>query len=176
MAKITARQLKKQLKMRSQEDLIDEIVLLFNKFDAVRNYYQFQLAGEPDEENIAKYKAAIRREFSTGRTPGPARLSVARKIVMDFKKVAPSDASLIDVMLAYVEAGVNFTRAFGDIDEPFYSSMESMYGRALELIVKAQLQEDFEIRCQKIVTDTSHMGWGFHDNLEDMYWNILHAE
>src|SRR5258707_2653483 len=126
MVKITVSQLKKHLKARSHEELIDEIVMLFNKFDGVRNYYQFELSGEPDEEIVARHKAAIQREFSTGRTPGPARLSVARKIVTDYKKIAPSEASLIDLMLVYVEAGVNYTPTFRDIDEPFYNSMEGM--------------------------------------------------
>jgi hypothetical protein len=176
MAKVTATQLKKHLQARSQEDLINEIVFLFSKFDAVKNYYQFQLVGEPDEEIVGRYKSAIRREFSTGRTPGPARLSSARKIVNDYKKIAPSEASLIDLMLVYVEAGVNFTAAFGDIDEPFYNSMESMYQRALELIAKGQLQEDFEVRCRKIVTATQSMGWGFYDNLNAMYGTFFTLE
>jgi hypothetical protein len=176
MAKISVLQLKKHLKTRSQEELIEEIVMLFSKFDGVRNYYQYELSGEADEDIVAKHKAAIQREFSTGRTPGPARLSVARKLVADYKKIAPSEASLIDLMLVYVEAGVNFTATFGDIDEPFYSSMESIYQSALKLIVKARLQAEYETRCRKILTDTQYMGWGFHDILDEMYRSILNVD
>ncbi len=167
--KISVRTLRNQLKQRSQNDLIEELVLLFSRFDDVRNYYQFQLSGEPDEDVVAKYKAAIAEEFSTHGRPGEGRLSVARRVVNQYKKVAPSERSLIDLMLFYVEAGVKYTNAFGDIDEPFYNSMESMYERTLETIVKHELQAEFEHRCMKIVTDTSGIGWGFHDELNMLY-------
>jgi hypothetical protein len=55
------------------------------------------------------------------------RGSVARKAVSDYKKVSASKFGLADVMLYYVEMGVQFTNAYGDIDEAFYNSMESMY-------------------------------------------------
>ena len=42
-------------------------------------------------------------------------------------------------MIQYVENGVKFTNAFGDIDEPFYYSMESMFEKALEYIVENNL-------------------------------------
>ena len=72
-------------------------------------------------------------------------------------------------MLFYVEQGVKFTNAYGDIDEPFYNSMESMYAKALELITKYDLKDVFYPRCRRIVDDTSGIGWGFHDTLGDLY-------
>lgn len=72
-------------------------------------------------------------------------------------------------MFYYVEQGVKYTLEYGDIDEPFYNSMESMYYNALELIKKDCLFDQFSSRCQKIVSDTLGIGWGFHDALEDLY-------
>jgi hypothetical protein len=66
-------------------------------------------------------------------------------------------------MLFYVEQGVAFTNAYGDIDAPFYSSMESMYERALKLIKKESLQDQLLDRCQNIVNETHGIGWGFHN-------------
>lgn len=68
-------------------------------------------------------------------------------------------------MLYYVEQGVDFTNEYGDIDEPFYNSMESMFDQALKLILETDLQDTFFSRCRAIVKKTSHIGWGFHDNL-----------
>ena len=76
---------------------------------------------------------------------------------------------LIDIMLFYVEQGVRFTDAYGDIDEPFYISMETMYEKAVNEIIKHRLKDTFQKRCQKIVSDTSEMGWGFPDTLSEIY-------
>jgi hypothetical protein len=72
-------------------------------------------------------------------------------------------------MLFYVEVGVEYTNTYGDINEPFYNSMESMYKRAVEYIVENELQEEYEGRCRGIVKDASGIGWGFHDGLRYIY-------
>ena len=161
--------LKRYLKVRSQAELIDDIAELFKKIPAVKDYYQLKLNPQAEEQVIEKYKKVIQDEFFPARGLGKARLSVARKAVNDYKKIANSTNSIADIMLFYVEQGVRFTRKYGDIDEPFYNSMESMYDKALEWITKYDLQDIFQPRCQGIVTDTSYMGWGFHDALAEMY-------
>jgi hypothetical protein len=99
------------------------------------------------------------------------RLSVARKAVNDFKKISPSIYSIADIMITYVEAGVSCTNEFGDIDEPFYNSMESMYETVLKYIIKENLFAEFDGRLKDIVFNTRHIGWGFHDQLEYLYEN-----
>ena len=97
------------------------------------------------------------------------RLSVARKAISDYKKISCSHYNLADLMLSYVEAGVICTDTFGDIDEPFYCSMESMYERALKYMSKHNLFYDFKDRLRRVVTDTYNMGWGFHDQLSYLF-------
>ncbi len=169
MDKLTLRALKQYLKQRSQEELIADIADLFTRLDAVKDYYQLRLAEKPSAELLDKYKARIKDEFFPVRGFGEARLSIAKKPISEYAKISNSQVGLIDLMLYYVEMGVRFTLTYGDIDEPFYMSMESMYQRALKAIVAANLKDDFETRCYKIVTDTHQIGWGFHDMLSDMY-------
>jgi hypothetical protein len=161
--------LKNYLKQVSKEQLADDIAELFKKFEPVRDYYQTRLLPEDSNQVIAKYKAIIRNEFFPARGFGEARLSVARKAVSEYKKICRTNASLADLMLFYVEQGVQFTDAYGDIDEPFYNSMGSMFKKAAEFIVKHELQDAFEDRCRRIVSNTSEVGWGFHDELSDIY-------
>jgi len=103
------------------------------------------------------------------------RLSVARKAVEEFKQVAGTSILQADLMLYYVEMGVQFTNAYGDINEPFYSSIESMYLSAVKFIVSHGLQPQFQARCQKIVKDTDGIGWGFHDMLSEIYEEHFNA-
>jgi hypothetical protein len=161
--------LKSYLQQVSKEQLADDITELFTKFEPVRDYYQTKLLPENNSQIIEKYKAIIRNEFFPARGFGKARLLVARKAVSEYKKICRTNASLADLMLFYVEQGVRFTDAYGDIDEPFYNSMESMFKKAVEFIVTHKLQDVFEDRCRRIVSDTSGMGWGFHDQLSDIY-------
>lgn len=161
--------LKQYLGTRSREQLIAEIGEMFSKIDAVKDYYRSKLNLGYSAEVSGKYKSVIKHEFFPERGFGRARLSVARKAVSDYQKVSASKFGVADVMLYYVEVGVQFTNTYGDIDEAFYNSMESMYERAVKYVVRHGLQGQFGERCRRIVTDTSGMGWGFHDGLSDIY-------
>lgn len=83
--------------------------------------------------------------------------------------MSPASEGLADIMIFFVEMGVQFTNAYGDINEPFYNSMESMYERAIKFITDHGIQDMFKTRCKKIVEDTVNIGWGFHDGLSNLY-------
>src|SRR5215210_1851089 len=168
--------LKQYLDTRSREQLMAEIGDMFSKIDSVRDYYQSKLNLGYSAEVAEKYKFIIKHEFFPARGFGRAQLSVARKAVSDYKKVSASKFGVADVMLYYVEIGVQFTDAYGDIDEAFYNSMESMYERAVKYIVQHGMQGQFEERCGKIVADTSEVGWGFHDGLSYIYEEYFKEE
>lgn len=66
---------------------------------------------------------------------------------------------------------MKFTVCYGDIDEPFYFSMESMFARTLKYMSQNNLLEKSHEQCLMIVNDTADMGWGFHDGLSDTYYS-----
>lgn len=133
------------------------------------DYYRAKLIAGAGREVLERYKDVIRHEFFPARGLPQARLSVAKKAVTDFKKITDSREDLADLMLFYVETGVKFTLAYGDIDGPFYNSMESMYDKAVQHIVRYDLHDRFEARCSRIVDDTRGIGWGFPDALGEIY-------
>jgi hypothetical protein len=171
--KINLTRLKQYLKDRSQAELVADIAELVQRFPAVKEYYQFKLDPQAETEIATKYKKTIADEFFPARGFGKARLSIAKKAISDYKKVCDNDAGRIDLMLFYVEQGVKFTLAYGDIDEAFYLSMEGMYEQALSTMKKSDLENTFKERSRKIVADTSGIGWGFHDTLHEIYEEIL---
>ena len=166
---ITLTILKKYFKDCSKEDLEKDITEIFRKYPAIKEYYQTKILPQADAEIIAKYKKIIENEFFPTRGYGNAKLSVAKKAIADYKKICQFPENLIDMMLFYVEQGVKFTNAYGDINEAFYNSMESMFANTVELICKQDLKEVFQRRCQKIVGDTCDIGWGFYDTLSEIY-------
>jgi len=162
--------LKKYLSSLTKEELIEEICSLSRRFKQVHEYYQARLEPNKTEDVLAAYKERVRREFFTrSGNPGPMRLGTARKSVQEFAKVQANVTHLIDLELFYVEEGVRFTNAFGDIDEPFYASMESMFERVLKRIKAHGMEKMFVDRVKKIANDTREIGWGFGDQIGHLY-------
>lgn len=158
-------ELRQFLESLSTEQLVDEIAALVDRFPQVKEYYKARILPDGDRALREGYKAIIGKEFSEN---GRARLGVARKAVVDYKRVAGTVEGIVDLMLYYVEADVRYTATFGDMDERFYDSMEGMYHDALQ---KTSLHGLFRCRdrCRAVVEGTSNVGWGFHDALPDMY-------
>jgi hypothetical protein len=168
-SKLNLNHLKKYLRDCPKEELISDILELIKRFPQVKDYYQLKLNPQDELQVSTKYKKIIEDEFFPARGYGQARLSVAKKAISEYKKVCITEIGMIDMMLFYVEQGVKFTNAYGDINESFYLSMEGMYEKSVNGIIKIGLEENFEERCRRIVEDTSDIGWGFHDTLSDIF-------
>jgi hypothetical protein len=93
-----------------------------------------------------KYKEIIENEFLPVNGFGKARLSVAKKAIIEFKKISNDKQANSELMIFYVRTVVRYTDCYGDIDELFYLSMESMYKRALDFIFKSSLKHEFDDR------------------------------
>ncbi|MCF8053655.1 MAG: DUF6155 family protein [Deltaproteobacteria bacterium] len=118
---------------------------------------------------LNKFKKSIKQEYFPSRGLGEARIGVVRKIISDFKKTTKSNQNIIDLLLFHVEQGVDYTNEHGDIDERFYSSIESSFDSAMELIIKDNLYQDYQERCSTIVSHTDGIGWGFHDRFKELH-------
>ena len=93
-----------------------------------------------------KYKEIIARELFPVNGFGKARLSVTKKSNHRIQKNSNSKQANAELMIFYVETVVRYTDCYGDIDELFYLSMESMYKRALDFIFKSSLKDEFDDR------------------------------
>jgi hypothetical protein len=77
-------------------------------------------------------------------------------------------------MIYYVEMGVAFTNTYGDIYDQFYDSMISMYSNVMKKVSgNAVLTNLFRARLEKIVSNTSGIGWGFHDSLVELFTEYI---
>src|SRR5690625_7650460 len=87
------------------------------------------------------------------------RLAKAKKAISDFKKLTDDSGKVLDLMLFYVENGTEFTLTYGDIDERFYGSMESMYEKVVVACEKDEkLFNKFKDQLYTIVLETSGIG------------------
>ena len=166
---IHLRQLKQYLNDRSRDELIVEIRTLYGRFAAVKEYYEVKITPEGLDRSFTKYKKIISNEFFPERGFGKARLSVAKKAITDFGKLSSSPKYVADLMLFFVETGIEFTSTYGDIDEPYYRSLEGMYSRALQFMFDNDLAPHFSDRCQSIISNPPKIGWWFNENMAEIH-------
>jgi hypothetical protein len=159
--------IKKELKKLDKDKLIDLVADLYKKNKSVKEFFDFYI--NPNERELFnKYRDKVFEAFYPKRGFN-LKLKDGKQAIIEFKKLEPSSDLLADLMLFYVETGVQFTNDFGDIDEGFYSSIETTYISALTLMKKENLLEKFADRAGKVVNDTSGIGWGFHDYLDNVH-------
>jgi hypothetical protein len=114
----------------------------------------------------------VKNEFFPERGEPKLRLGEAKKTIREFEKITQNVRYSIELKLFYVEMGVAFTNAYGDIDERFYSSIESMYQTVIEMLNDADNREWYQLfgeRVEAVVKNTEGIGWGFHDSLAESY-------
>jgi hypothetical protein len=101
----------------------------------------------------------------------PLQVAKAKKAVADFCKAVTDPAAHAELMVFFLEQGNAFTLEYGDIDAGFYSALVAMARRAAEVIcsLPVDLQEPFLERLGEVVRSSSGIGWGYHDDLADIY-------
>lgn len=155
-----------------KRDLIEEIKTLHRKFKPVREYYAIHLHPQNSKDILERYKKILSEQFYPTRYGLPKlQYSVARKAVRDFKAVSNNPMLTIDLQLTYVEYGILCTLEYGDMDERFYDSMSSMLRKTLREIEKLEALPIFQKRCKGILKKTKDIGWGFGDEVSDLYFD-----
>lgn len=157
--------LKKELQLLTKEQLIEQILDLYDKNKVVKEFYNFYL--DPQSENVfaEKYISIIRKEFSKDYP----KFSVAKKAISDFKSLSPSPDSLANVMMVLPESACEFTYVYGDMEESFYSAAYNNFSVVLKFIKQNELLEQFKKRVEQCVKWASTCGYGFADEIEDVY-------
>lgn len=118
-------------------------------------------------------KKKINDEFFPDRGFGKMRLSEARNAIANFKKITGDQLRTLDLMLFYVEVGTEFTNTYGDIDGKFYDSMVSMYNKVIiECDKDENLFKIFRDRLYAVVEESDGIGWGYHDDLCELYYSL----
>lgn len=169
--KLGVNELKKYLSEKCEKELKEEIIELFKISKEAKEYFAIKILPNAENELLDKYKEIVRKEFFPERGAKFPSYSVLKKAVSDFSKVAQDSTSLADLMLFYVEQGVEFTNTYGNIDETFYNNIATMYERAIDLIVKESLEDKLERRCQEIKADSSGISWRFEEIMAEIFYS-----
>lgn len=172
MKKSTKIELNKYLKELSKAELEKEVKKLYAKFKEIKKYYEIEFCDDTSEI-INEYKQKIRKEYFPLKGYGKARNKESRKVITEFKRISIFKRDEIELLLYRVENMIEYTKAYGDINEPFYNSLESSYEAACKLIKSEKLEKEFKTHCRKLMNETYHFGWGLYDGLQSSYVSYL---
>ncbi len=159
----------------SNSDLIALLKDLYDGSPDNRDFLQARFQAEANSGTaLEKYRRKIRDQFFPTRGEGNLKLSEARKAIRDYRNATGNLIGTADLMLTYVESGTEFTLQFGDIDAPFYNSMESMLDEFAQLLLRegSELYLRFRDRIERLTAHADQLGWGYGDALQDQVHNL----
>ena len=154
------------------------IALVKDLHDVSRDNRDFLLARFQAEdaagEALEKYRHKIVEQFFPAHGDGKLKLAEARKAIRDYRKATGNLTGTIDLMLTYVENGTEFTHEFGDINESFYNSLESVLNEMAQLLTREgkELYPRFRERVQRLATLVDGIGWGYGDAVRDQVYQL----
>ena len=165
--------LKKHLQSLTKVQLIETVLEMYDTLKPVKTYFEYYL-NPKEKEMLEKYKAVIVHEFyPNGKNFEPkTRFSVAKKAIADYRVLKPSPELMADLMLTLAEMACKFSYDFGDMPEPFYDSAYSNLKSALLFLQKNNLLAQFKLRCESCVKYASPCGYGFADEISDLYYQF----
>ncbi|WP_300438100.1 DUF6155 family protein [Christiangramia sp.] len=156
---MSKRAFRKYLKTLKKEDLEEQLLDLYNRFDDVKVFYNFVF--NPNEEKLVKEaKFKISKEYfpPTNRKPKKRR-SVAHKLIKHFLKLEMEPHALADIMFYNIEIAQTFSNDIEKTTEAFEKSMLKSYEQAAEYVIVNGITSEFSARINKIAEETESQNW-----------------
>ena len=165
-------ELKRQLNAMDKAELISILCKLYKANKQCQAILDVEVCGASAEAPLIE---SCRKKIHAAFFGRQLSLKNARTVINDFRKASQNKESIADLMLYYVECGVEFTNLYGDIDERFYSSLESMFADFV-MILNSMENDSYYRRQSKriraVFEDTRNIGWGFSDEIARIYFDI----
>ncbi|WP_026916156.1 DUF6155 family protein [Christiangramia portivictoriae] len=156
---MSKRAFKKYIKELAKEDLEEQILDLYNRFEDVKTYYNFVF--NPNEEKLvqdAKFK--IGKEYFPPNNRRPKkRRSVAHKLIKHYLKLGMESHALADVMFYNVEIAQAFSEEQEYNTEAFEKSIFKSFEQAVQYVAEHGVITNFENRIQKIARFSHDHKW-----------------
>lgn len=160
---MSKRDLKKYVSELNKEQLEEQIIDLYEKFQPVKVYYDFVF--NPKEESLLQdSKLKISNEYfpikKLGRRSKPKmRRSVAQKLIKHFVVLGVDPFVIADVMLYNIEIAQAYSSDNPIKQELFFKSMFNSFEQAVEFIISNGIYAEFKTRIGSIFQETVDQKW-----------------
>lgn len=156
---MSKRDLKKYIEQLPAENLREQIIELYDKFQAVKTYYDFVF--KPNEGKlIDEAKAKIVNEyFPVKRRKPKARRSVAQKYIKHFLSLGLDVFLLADLMLFNLEVIQKFSNQKLQTSDAFYKSALNSFEQLVVYLIENGLTSEYQNRVEVIVAEAQKQQW-----------------
>ena len=161
---MSKRDLKKYLSELNKTQLEEQIIELYEKFSAVKIYYDFVF--NPKEETLLQEcKLKISNEYFPPRTSGKKarkpkmRRSIAQKYIKHFILLGVDPFIIGDVMLYSIEIAQTFSAERVVKQELFFKSMFNSFEQAVIFMIANGILNEFKPRIIGINDETMRQNW-----------------
>jgi hypothetical protein len=165
-------ELKKYLNVHTKDQLVKIILDMYSSNELVKQYCEHLL--KPvfvDNDSLDKYKRIIAKEFDLMHPMSAGNsFAKARKAISEFAALKPNKELMADLLLTLPEAACTFSNQNGDMGEQYYRSVYNNFKRAMEFLRKKDLLDAFKTRCNSCVSSASNLGYGYGDDMWDIYY------
>lgn len=177
-SKPTWSQIKAKLKHWDKAQLTGLIQDLFGHSQDNRDFLAARLLRDSIGEQVLEpYLKRIEGAFYDKRGWPAKRLNLkdARSAIREYQRATSDPAGTLELMLAHVETGTQFTRDFGDIDEGFYDSLCTTLHEIKKLLANEEgrpLYGQVRARLAELAKQADGIGWGYGDYVGDVVGEI----
>ncbi|HSN48936.1 MAG TPA: DUF6155 family protein [Flavobacterium sp.] len=160
---MSKRDLKKYLTELNKKQLEEQVLELYEKFSAVKTYYDFVF--NPKEDTLLKEcKIKISNEYFPPKTSGKPRRpkmrrSVAQKYIKHFILLGVDPFIIGDVMLYSIEIAQTFSSERFVKPELFFKSMLTSFEQAVKFMIANGMVEEFKNRIISIGNEAMRQNW-----------------
>jgi hypothetical protein len=162
-------EVEKILQKAGKKELIDLIRELYDHSVGDRMLINSKYLGEglkkKRDKVLENYRKIIKEEFLP-ENAGKMSISVAERAISDYSNALGDIVGTLDLMLTYVEEGIQFAQIFGVISDEFFDSVEEMLDRLCELLKADEGQKYYPLfkeRLLKASRDSEGIGWGLEE-------------
>ena len=156
---MSKRDLKKYLTDLNTEQLQEQILELYDKFNDVKVYYDF--AFNPKEDKlIQEAKLKIANEYFPIRgRKAKLRRSVSQKIIKHYITLGVDSFIIADIMLYNLEIAQTYTSEKIIKQELFFKSMLNSFEQAISFMIDKGILYEFQTRVIAINDEAINQEW-----------------
>lgn len=157
MRKVT---FQKHINQLGEEDLREELMMLFGKVPEVAQYYKMELGTEKERTLMyEKAKTDIASKYKTRsyKKPRRPRIQKIKKIISELNKLTVFNYEMIDVYLFNTEAAITFHNEYNYYSTPLFNTILSSFESALDLIEQNMMADTYHERCKKIAYSCDYL-------------------
>lgn len=167
---MSKRALTKYLQELPKEELENQVLDLYTRFKAVKDYYNF-VFNPKEDKLVEEAKLKIANEYFPVKRKKPrARRSVAQKYIKQFMLLEMDPALIAEVMLFNLETAQRFNQAKRINQEAFYKSMFNSFEQVVSFTETNGLKAVYQSRIQRILEMAWEQEWFNAEGLD----RILH--